>query len=264
MRLSQKFKLPMLLCSLLLVSCGNGVDKPYAEIADKEVRPILKMAITKAGGLDTWQHIKTISYTKRSRLFLEDGTVESDRIQHHTYTMQPEFSVRIWWHEEGRRHEIDYSPWRVIKKTDGKRDESVDTTALKQNVMSGLYTLGMPFKLLDEGTSHNYEGTTSLKSGEEADVIKATYRPAEHQNHSTSDVWWYYFDHQNGRYLAAMVYHRPTYAYIQNLAFHTDLPVKLFRHRKSYRVDSLRNVQFLRAEFWYTDFKIEMAEANTD
>ncbi|MEM9341404.1 MAG: DUF6503 family protein, partial [Bacteroidota bacterium] len=135
-------------------------------------------------------------------------------------------------------------------------DSLVDRgSKVRESAFSALYVLGMPFKLKDPGTILSYEGKKEI-NGKTVDVINASYSPKEHDNHSTSDLWWYYFDELNGAFLGCMVYHPPTYALIENIAFHEIEGMMFQKRRKSYRCDSLGNKQFLRAEFWYDDFEL--------
>ncbi|MEQ9425038.1 MAG: DUF6503 family protein [Cyclobacteriaceae bacterium] len=246
-----------LITIVLLSSCASSHEKkaypdPYAHIQDDQVKQILKQAIDKAGGYETWTKIKSIKYTKKNQLFLEDGTLEVDNVQRHEYIMQPQFEATITWDDSLGNHRIEYGPNKVQRLL----NDSITGSDPTETVMSAMYVLGMPFKLLDAGTNLSFDGVVKM-DGKQANSIKATYNPAENENHSTQDAWWYYFDKDNGLFMGAMVYHAPTYAYIQNLEFHENLPVKLHAHRKSYRSDSARNIQFLRAEFWYSDYTVE-------
>jgi hypothetical protein len=248
---------PLVLFVLMITRCDQKtqvqtIPNLYDIIEDQKVRAVLERAINKAGGIEQWRAIKTISYTKRSKLLLEDASIESDITQNHKYTMSPQFSAWIKWENNGDQHRIQYGSGQSKQF----RNDTLITKDPSQTVMSAIYTLGMPFKLLDDGAVLTYEGKTVIDSIE-ADVIKATYDPDENENHSTQDVWYYYFDVRDGNFLGAMVYHSPTYAFIQNLDFVSTTPVILHAHRKSYRTDSARNIQFLRAEFWYSDYVVD-------
>ncbi len=257
-----------LIASVALIGCSpqpseqssqqSAPPDAYAHIQDENVKSILKRAIDKAGGYEKWQAIKSIKYTKHNMLFLEDGTTEVDNIQRHEYIMRPEFEVRITWEKDGINHRIDYGPGRASKYENEELTDS-DPSA---TVMSAIYVLGMPYKLLDAGTNLTHMGVVTLENGAQADEIRATYNPAEHDNHSTQDVWYYYFDVNDGRFYGALVHHPPTYAYIQNLEFDQTTPVQFHAHRKSWRSDSARNIKFLRAEFWYSDYEVEMVEGS--
>ena len=253
----------ILLATALLSGCSQTpktnaeapeIPDAYGHITDDNIKSILKRAIDKAGGIEQWSSIKTIKYTKHNMLFLEDGSTEVDNVQRHEYVMQPAFEATITWEKDSVSHRIEYGPGVARKIENGKTTEA-DPSA---TVMSAIYVLGMPYKLLDAGTVLTHKGVVELDSGKRADEIMATYDPGEHDNHSTQDEWYYYFDVEDGTFYGAMVYHAPTYAYIQNLAFDTSSPVQFHAHRKSYRSDSARNIQFLRAEFWYSDYEVEM------
>ena len=250
----------LLIISGIIFSCSPSrqtqenveAPDPYGHVVDDQIKTILKRAIDKAGGIEKWRSLKSIKYTKHNMLFLEDSTVEVDNVQRHEYTMLPEFEATITWTKEGVDHKIVYGPEGASQY----RNDSITGNDPSQTVMSAIYVLGMPFKLLDAGTYLQYKGKVTLEGGNIADEIKATYSPEDHDNHSTQDEWYYYFG-DDGSFYGAMVYHAPTYAYIQNLEFDRSTPIQFHKHRKSYRSDSVRNIKFLRAEFWYSDYSVE-------
>ena len=249
------FLISLVGCTADPSSTNSSVDY-FAHIEDEKVKSVLRKAIDWSGGIETWRALDSIKYTKHSMLFLEDESVESDVIQRHLYGMQPQFSANIQWSDSSDVFEIRYDG-SASKWLNGEQLDQEEGT-IKSTVFSALYVLGMPFKLLDGGVNLSYQGATTVK-GREADVINATYDPDNHDNHSTSDIWWYYFDVSNGEFLGCLVYHAPTYAYIENQSFVTAGGIKFHAHRKSYRSDSARNIQFLRAEFWYSDYSVVSA-----
>jgi hypothetical protein len=249
--------------TLLIISFSIGcqprgheksLDNPYAHIKDEQVAEILRAAIDRAGGIDAWRDISALDYTKHSVLYLEDGTIESEVIQRHEYKMQPEFSASITWELDSTVHRIIYDSLGS-RKYEGETLVSEDGS-VSESVMSALYVLGMPFKLLDSGVDLDYAGIKDIE-GNRMYTIRADYAPEDHPNHSTSDIWWYYFDEMDTSFVGCMVYHPPTYALIENVAFHEGLPVKLHKERMSYRVDSVGNKMFLRAAFWYSDYDVK-------
>lgn len=253
----------VVLLALSLISCTqkqsdqtvqNSNKDPYGHIPDDKVRVILKSAIDRAGGISTWRSLNEIRYRKRSVLYFNDGAVESEVTQDHVYQMSPEFEAEISWEKDGDQHLLQYASEGARKFV----NDTLQTTAeegLKQSVMSAIYVLGMPFKLLDEGVQLTYEGVTDFE-GFSAHAIEARYSSESHDNHSTDDLWWYYFDEKNAEFLGAVVYHPPTYALLRNLEFDRTTPIKFHAHRKSYRSDSMRNKAFLRAQFWYDNYQV--------
>lgn len=230
----------------------NAVTDPFEQIKDSTAKSVLIKTIKNAGGLDTWQRIKNLTYIKHGILYFADGSVETDNVQLHRYKFFPQFSAEITWEENNLHHRITYS-------TDGARQFQNEILTEKdptQTVMSSLYVLGMPFKLLDAGTVLTASGSVILRSGQQAHAIKANYNPEKNSNHSTTEEWIYYFDENNAAFLGSLVFHPPTYAYIENLKFTDHLPIKLPLHRKSYRTNRHREIEYLRAEFQYSEYKI--------
>ncbi len=244
---------------LLLGACAQKADvgSPYDKISDKELASVLRKGIDWAGGIERWNDLNTIIYDKHSVLLLEDSTIENETFQHHIYKMQPQFAANISWEKDSIEHEI-------VMDSDARKVENdvvvSEGDKVAQSVYSALYVLGMPWKLLDDGVELSLEEQVSIR-GKQAHAVKAEYSPAQNENHSTSDVWWYYFSKEDGAFLGCLVYHAPTYAYIENLEFHEVDGMKFHKHRKSYRSDENRNIQFLRAEFWYGDYEVEFQDS---
>lgn len=76
------------------------------------------------------------------------------------------------------------------------------------------------------------------------------------------DRWWFYIDVETDELVANMVNHLDHHSFIDNLAFDTTTILTLNAHRKSYFTDSLRNVRYLRAEYFYTDFELVLEGSN--
>ena len=226
-----------------------------SHVKDKKARRVLSRALEYAGGVEAYQSIRKLRYVKRSVLYHSDGTTESDVSQLHEYTLQPEVSGRIGWRDSTGVHMIVYSPDQAYKAHNGSKVPNSAESAYR-TFMSAYYVLFMPFKLMDEGATITYEGETTLDDDSEVDVIKAAYDSSPDDDRGTSDTWWYYFDTTTGAYKASMVYHAPTYALIENNEVSDPDPIIFNLYRKSYRVDSLRGREFLRGEFYYSDFVV--------
>jgi len=250
------FRLSLLLILLGMMGCATSSSEKSTEPIEPvdKATEVVERAIAWAGGMDKWNNLSTISYTKRSRLLLENGDVESDVTQLHAYQMAPNLSMEISWNSDDQTYRILHTDTASIRI---KNDSVIaQGPKVKESAFSALYVLGMPFKLKDAGTQLAYEGRVDF-NGQEADVIKATYQPDKHANHSTSDLWWYYFATSDGAFLGCKVYHPPTYALIENVMFQEVEGMQFQKRRMSYRCDSLGNKQFLRAEFWYEGFEVE-------
>ncbi|MEO0902749.1 MAG: DUF6503 family protein, partial [Bacteroidota bacterium] len=225
------------ICSGLFISCNFSQQKSNEEaLKQPTALEVVEKGIEMAGTMEKWKNITSLQYTKKSRLLLENGDVESDVTQRHHYVYRPNKSVRISW-------VVDKDSFLIVHTDSSsqkfKNDSLVDQgTGIKSAVNSATYVLGMPFKLLDEGTILAYDGLKSFNKKDTIHAVNATYAPEGHKNHSTQDEWWYHFDKKTGGFVGSMVYHAPTYALIENLSMITEKGLTFPKHRKSYRCDA--------------------------
>ena len=245
---------------LLGVSCNFSKEKNKIGNGETSLTAlkVVENAISTAGTYKKWNNIASLSYTKKSRLLLENGEIESELTQRHQYVFRPNKSIKIRW-------EVAHDSFLIVHNDSVslkfKNDSLIEQgNRVKSTVNSALYVLGMPFKLLDNGTVLNYEGLRWFNGVDSVHSIKATYAPEEHPNHSTSDVWWFHFDKDNFSFPSSLVYHEPTYALIENEIVVEAEGLIFPGIRKSYRCDALGKKQFLRAEFWYEDYDITFLE----
>ncbi|WP_425236336.1 hypothetical protein [Ulvibacterium sp.] len=186
---------------------------------------------------------------------MKNGQIESEVTQRHHYVLRPHKSIKISWVVDRDSFLIVHNDLISQKFKNNSIVEQGD--AVKSAVNSSLYVVGMPFKLLDEGTVLTYEGPKLLNTTDTVHTIKATYEPKKHQNHSTKDEWWYHFDKNNWALVSSMVYHKPTYVLIENISVIEKKGLIFPERRKSYRCNEFGEKLFLRAEFWYEDYSIQ-------
>lgn len=227
----------------------------YSHIEDTNAKSIIKRAIDHAGGLDQWESIKQLKYTKDFSLLFEDGTVEKAFKQVHNYQYSP-LSIQIESEENGELIRTIQQDGGFTRTVNGSELET-SQEALAKAVNTSTYVVSMPFKLLDPGAQLSYEGVQTLEGGAEVDVIKVAYNADKHANHSTSDVWKYYFSKEDGRILANWVDAGDHFALIENLSFVREGGILFNKERKSYRVDSLGNKLYLRAEYLYDNYAVD-------
>lgn len=231
---------------------------PFEHISDSKVIDILTKAFEKAGGLERWNNLEKIHFEKHFALFDSTGAVEMEVKQQHDYYFKPKNEIKISWKDkEGSLNEIISKDNAIVKKINGKVDESANAESLKNTILSSTFVAGIPFKLLDEGPQLSYDGIDTLRSGKTVHVLKAVYNPENHDNHSTPDIWWHYFDENDYRQLGYMVQHIDHFSYIENLTFTKANDFPLTETRKSYRVDSLKNILYLRAEYDYSGYDLK-------
>lgn len=241
----------------LFISCKFSKEEEKIEEYPKKITAleIVENSINWAGTIEKWKNIASLEYTKKTRLLLENGQIESEVTQRHHYVLRPHKSIKVSWVVNKDSFLIVHNDLISQKFKNDSIIEQGDT--VKSAVNSSLYVVGMPFKLLDTGTILTYERPKFPNTADTVHTVKATYEPKKHQNHSTKDEWWYHFDKNNGALVSSMVYHKPTYALIENVSVIEKEGLIFPERRKSYRCNEFGKKLFLRAEFWYEDYSIE-------
>lgn len=227
----------------------------FEHISDDNAREIIRASIAHAGGIDKWESIKHLKYTKDFSLLLEDGTVERSYEQVHDYKYDPT-------HLDIKSKENDdliHTQFRDSKYTRTKNGESLDVA--NENLIKAMntstYVIGMPFKLLDPGVDISYEGELFLENETLVDVIKVSYDPVKNKNHSTADVWKYYFDKEDRKIVGNWVNAGDHANVIENLSYVRAGGILFNKDRKSFRLDSLGKKEFVRADYFYDNYEVE-------
>lgn len=235
---------------LLMAGCSTSKDNDEVASSDSKAEEIVLKSIEKHGGMSDWENLKSISYNKITVLFDSSGAQESGIVQRHLYTLKPTLEATIRWIEKGDSLKIIYKHNEANQYVNGTLDSS-SAGAAKGTVDAALYVLFQPFKLMDDGTILKYMGMDSL-DGRAVHMVKPVYSGLQ----PGDDEWLFYFDVATNELIANLVNHNGRRSFIKNLAFDPMISLYLHQHRKSYFVDSALNIQYLRAEYFYTNYKL--------
>lgn len=232
------------LTCILLFACNSGIPK------NKAIE-IVHRSIEEHGGMDHWKNIESIRFRKETSLFNADGTLEKESDEIHTLYQRDTLHGYITSIDStlypGLEKAVDPSASYIIKFADGvgmkiNKDTVVNAT---NAFLASHFVINQPFKLLDPDIELSYEGIDTLSSGKIVDVVKAYYGDPK------DDIWWFYFDKENHRIVANLIYHDPTYALVVNEETIEKQGFLWNTKRTTYRTDSLRNIEYVRAKFNY-------------
>ena len=252
---------------LFIVACtptDKGSTSPtelsdlFEVIEDEEAKAILQKAMIAMGGLERWNSKKRVSFSKRFKLYREDGSIENDAFQHHAYTYKPASSFSIKWTEKEDRHEILQKEGTLAKMINGLPDSEANLQSLNNTVLSSVFVTEIPYKVLDPGAHISYVGKDTLKEAQVVDVIQVVYDPEAHNNHTTPDTWHLYFDAESSIMLGYIVQHADHYSYVRNLSDTLVDGFTFVTTRDSWRVNDNRELLYLRATYEYSDYEIDL------
>lgn len=232
----------LLICFIgMLVSCKKEITTDQ----------LLSKSIKAHGGIETWESIQEISYSKRTVLYDSLGTIESDQTKIHTYNFSPDFTATMTWEQDS----LNYSVISSEEKTNVFLNDSLLTdaaliTKYEKEVQGAYYVYWMPYKLLDENAELQYDGLEPWNSTGMAHKLQVSYPDAW-------DTWWYYFDSETFKLVGTKVYHEPTYSFIKNTKYEAQTGLSLNAESSSYRVNDNDVVQFKRADYFYEVLKVK-------
>ena len=248
---------------ILFFGCQSEISKseidPFSHISEGKAKILLQKGIEAAGGLENWNRISSLQFKKDYELFLKDGSVEKAAKQYHHYQF-PKNKIEIKSQEGGAMKELIFDNGKVIQKINGELNKEAKQESLMNSIYTSTFVIEIPFKFLDKGAEISHAGLDTLETGEAVEVLRVDYHPEKHNNLTTEDTWWLYFDQKDFRLHGYMVKHKDHYSYVQNLKTTTANGFLFPTHRKSYRVDTDRNILYLRAEYFYKDYSVKMLE----
>jgi len=232
-------RLVLFICAIGFLSCS--------EISSQSGKEIVNKSVEAHGGREAFQELESVSFTKTTRLYKEDGSLDSETFQEQSFTMIPGYLLLIKWKDGNDEHKITYDRSNVTKLVNNVKIEDLGAieNALKL-ASSAEYVFFQPFKLLDDKGQLSYEGKQMVGDSIEASVVAIKYN----DDNPLSDSWRYYFD-ENYRLVAASVKHNNRISFIENLDFQTYKGTLFNKVRKSYFVDSTFQNKQLRAEYDY-------------
>ena len=223
-------------------SCGENPEK--------EARALLEKSIQAHGSAEKWEGMSSLKFRKWTRLFNEDGSVESELSQLHEFRFKPYFEGKISWTKDSIQLVTtwDGSRMRYFMGENEVQNPSF-LASKKKDLDAAFYAVAQPWKLLDESAKLTYEGQKTLENGKLVEVIRVDYGP-------DADVWYFYFDPNSAMLIANEVQTKDHRSLIYNLSFVEKSGFLLQGTRESWRVNEKGEKQFLIAEYSYTEYEI--------
>jgi len=215
---------------------------------------ILKKSLKAHGGLELWQKIDTLSFTKRTILYNQEGVKEKEIIQHQS------FYGGIPLHGKISSLGTEKSSISVINGvyTNSIRDSLIPITdheikAINNSFKSAYYVISQPFNLKESDALLVYKKDTIL-NGEKTFVVDVSYR--EDENTERPDQWTYFFNAKTFLVVAAKVFHSPTISFIKNTKFNTKTPFVFNSERVSVFMNKDGSEDYTRAAYFYSNYKV--------
>jgi hypothetical protein len=221
---------------ILFLSCKSEIT------AEK----LLQNSINAHGGEAIWKEMTSILYLKQTTFYDESGFIEEKKIQKIKHSWEP-FETSIEWEDEGdiyfaysNNNKVNYYINNILQ------NDSIQLKKIDELLKSAFYVFWQPYNLLDYQTNLIYLGTENLLDSLSVHVLKASY-----SNEEKGDIWHYYFNTDDFKLQAAKVKHNEKESLILNETVELETGLFLNKTRKSYYLDSLGKIKYLRAAYSY-------------
>lgn len=237
----------LLLFSLILIhfSCTDSRDKKAVSL--------IRKSIEAHGGQNSWESIQSFSMQKESRLFFENGEIESSSLQEIEFRLRPFFEARMTWEKDSIIHQLVFDG---IKTRYWMGENEIQNEGFlrskKKDIDATYYVMTKPFDLLDESKTLTYIGLSKLPDEREYETVKVVDGDPENPQ---LDIWWYYFDPETFRIVAYKTKTTDHFSLVYNVEWDDATGIFFPAKRESYRVDSLGNHLYLRAAYSYRNYK---------
>ena len=224
----------------------------------QKTQPTAKQILSKSmdahGGLELWQKIDTLSFTKKTILYNRAGVKEKEIIQHQSF--YGGFSLQGRISSLGTEKSSISVVNDVYTKNIGDSIVQITDSEIKtinNSFKSAYYVISQPFNLKESNAYLSLKKDTIL-NGEKTYVLDVSYQEDEITN--TADQWTYFINAKSYLIVAAKVFHSPTISFIENLKFNNDTPFVFNSERSSVFLKKDGSKDYLRATYFYTDYKI--------
>jgi len=229
----------------LFVSC----QKKEITIGD-----ILSKSLEAHGGLEIWQQVDTLSFTKKTILYNREGLKEKEITQHQSFYGGDFINGEI------TSIGVDKSRISIMGDIYSKSIEDSlamltddDVKLINKSFRSAYYVISQPFNLMQSDALLFYKKDTIL-NGEKTFVVDVSYK--EDENTNTPDQWTYFFNAKTYLIVAAKVFHSPTVSFIENIKFNKETPFVFNAERESVFLNKDGSKDFLRASYFYSNYKV--------
>ena len=207
---------------------------------------LIKKSIQAHGGSDLVKQFKSIQYNKSTKLYSKNGELENHFIQKISHQWDPFLSSIEWKNSKG---------CFSAKKKDGKVSLKLNNKSIKDslkliqaesNLDGAFYVFWQPFQLLEPNAKKVLLGNKKM-----LDSIDVIEMQISYSDEIGADQWHYFFDPKNFKIRGVKVEHKGRISLIINELYETKTGLSLNKSRKSYFLNSVGKIEYLRAAYKY-------------
>ncbi len=226
----------------LLFSCGKN--------SEKQARELVGRSIAAHGGTEAWEEIATLKFRKKTRLYHEDGTLESELDQKIEFRFKPRLEGEINWVKDSITHVIiwDGDVTRYFMGENEVKNPGF-LASKKKEFEAAVLAVGAPWRILDQEAALGYEGQKTLENER---LVKAVRLDST----GVASQIQFYFDPNSAMMVGSETQSGSSPTLTYNLGYAEVGGLKLPGQSESWALDESGRKRFLRAEFLYSEYEV--------
>lgn len=231
-------RLLLLCCTLGIISCQNQQE---------EVAELLSKVIDAHGGMQKWNVIQSVRYSKEYQLYNAQGDTTQHVIQYHAY--HPADAYYEITSISKSDTTINVQNGDEYSRSINGIEQNVSQQNIQKSVETSTYVFGIPYNLWND------KEYISILPDIELNGISYKRILVDYQK--GADNWHYLIDPNSYQIIANWYDGKDHKSLVINESF-AELNGQLwFDERSSYRTDTLLNKKYLRAKYWYGDWEVK-------
>ncbi|MBT7653929.1 MAG: hypothetical protein HN562_02195 [Flavobacteriaceae bacterium] len=207
----------------------------------------MEKSLVAHGGKKALSKVSEITYLKNIKLYDSIGELEKEINQKIKHTWDPSSTKMEWGNVDDQYVALLQEEKIELFKNNQMVLDSNEVAQAYNDTKGALYVFWQPYKLIDSDARLDYVGLVTLLDSISVHSLKVSY-PLE----PDADIWHYYFNEENFMLEATEVNHDGRISLIINESVEDKTGFFLNKTRKSYFVDSLGKIKYLRAAYKYT------------
>lgn len=231
---------------LFLASCNNTpLPAPSAP-------KLVSNCISATGGIEQWNKLSALKYSKVYTLFLTDGTIEKKLIEYHDFNKKN----NTYEIKQIAGHDTIVTLFKNGNVNRWKNQLLLESSpSFLRSINASRYIISLPFVLANEPEIVSSLGKTKLPDSLSYDLIQATYLKGT-SGQTTAEPWQFFIDRNTGLIKANKIHSVDHSSLVINENFTNVGPFHFYNERTSYRIDSIGQIQYLRAKYKYADYEL--------
>jgi len=238
------------------------ISNPLDRLPNNQAGEIVKKAITKAGGWETWSSKKNFTFYKNITQLDSTGQEIRKIRQLHQYRLKPNFGARMTWEKDGKKYTIINNGQQAWKYENGK--ELTDDNSKKEAWNSSFgsnYVASMPFKLTDPGTILSYDGLDTLENQTIVHALKVAYEKGAGSS-GGFHTWWYYLDKDSYDLVANYLDSGKSQSYTSYKIFTNIDNIRIHELRHSHASDATKAIGRIKTIYGNEEMQFDMPMEN--